>query len=43
MPAMLQPGFITLHGNQLEQLRAAVFDWLRNHPLDPLEQETFLV
>ncbi|GIZ53695.1 RecBCD enzyme subunit RecC [Noviherbaspirillum aridicola] len=43
MPDTLQPGFITLHGNQLEQLRAAVFDWLRMHPLGPLEQETFLV
>ncbi len=43
MPANLNPGFITLHGNQLEQLRSAVFDWLRKNPLDPLEQEIFLV
>ncbi|HJV74726.1 MAG TPA: exodeoxyribonuclease V subunit gamma [Noviherbaspirillum sp.] len=43
MSANLNPGFITLHGNQLEQLRAAVFDWLRAHPLAPLEQEIFLV
>jgi exodeoxyribonuclease V gamma subunit len=31
-----------LHGNQLEQLRAAVFEWLHNNPLDPLETEIFL-
>lgn len=43
MPANLNPGFLTLHGNQMEQLRAAVFDWLRNHPLEPLEQEIILV
>jgi exodeoxyribonuclease V gamma subunit len=34
---------LILHGNQMELLRAAVFDWLRNHPLGPLEQETVLV
>lgn len=27
----------------MEQLRAAVFGWLRANPLDPLEQETILV
>jgi exodeoxyribonuclease V gamma subunit len=27
----------------MEQLRAAVFGWLRSHPLAPLEQETILV
>jgi len=27
----------------MEQLRAAVFGWLRSHPLDPLEAETILV
>ena len=47
MPSMVTPsvtpGLIILHGNQLEQLRAAVFEWLRGHPLAPLEQETFLV
>jgi exodeoxyribonuclease V gamma subunit len=42
MPSLV-PGFITLHGNQLEHLRSAVFDWLQNNPLDPLEQEIFLV
>lgn len=41
--ASVTPGLIILHGNQLEQLRAAVFEWLRQHPLAPLESETFLV
>ncbi len=43
MSANLHPGFIALHGNQLEQLRAAVFTWLRANPLAPLEQEIILV
>ncbi len=43
MSAPLTPGLLILHGNQMEQLRAAVFAWLRQHPLAPLEQETLLV
>ncbi|AKU20607.1 exodeoxyribonuclease V subunit gamma [Massilia sp. NR 4-1] len=43
MHASVTPGLLILHGNQLEQLRAAVFQWLRAHPLAPLETETFLV
>ncbi|MGV3655641.1 MAG: exodeoxyribonuclease V subunit gamma, partial [Noviherbaspirillum sp.] len=43
MPSLITPGFLTLHGDHLEQLRAAVFQWLRDNPLDPLEQEIFLV
>ncbi|MES2536825.1 MAG: exodeoxyribonuclease V subunit gamma [Pseudomonadota bacterium] len=43
MPSDLSPGFLAIHGNQLEQLRAAVFSWLRNNPLAPLEQEILLV
>ncbi|OFA08528.1 exodeoxyribonuclease V subunit gamma [Duganella phyllosphaerae] len=39
----ITPGLLILHGNQMEQLRAAVFQWLHNHPLGPLEPETFLV
>ena len=39
----IHPGLIILHGNQLEQLRAALFGWLRAHPLGPLEFETILV
>ncbi|WP_267873627.1 exodeoxyribonuclease V subunit gamma [Massilia sp. Se16.2.3] len=43
MPSPITPGLLILHGNQMEMLRAAVFDWLRTHPLGPLEQETILV
>lgn len=43
MPSPIQPGLLILHGNQMELLRAAVFDFLRNHPLGPLEQEIMLV
>ncbi|GAB2844186.1 exodeoxyribonuclease V subunit gamma [Pseudoduganella ginsengisoli] len=39
----ITPGLLILHGNQLEQLRAAVFGWLQSHPLGPLETDTFLV
>ncbi len=43
MPLPVTPGLLILHGNELEQLRAAVFGWLRNNPLAPLETETILV
>jgi exodeoxyribonuclease V gamma subunit len=43
MPSPVTPGLLILHGNQMEQLRAAVFAWLRNNPLAPLEAETILV
>ncbi len=43
MPTSVTPGLLILHGNQMEQLRAAVFQWLRNHPLAPLESDIFLV
>jgi exodeoxyribonuclease V gamma subunit len=43
MTTPVAPGFLILHGNQLEQLRAAVFEWLRNNPLGPLESDIFLV
>ncbi|SHG67802.1 exodeoxyribonuclease V subunit gamma [Massilia sp. CF038] len=43
MPSPVTPGLLILHGNQMEQLRAAVFGWLRANPLGPLEQETILV
>ena len=43
MPSSLRPGLIALHGNQLEQLRDVVFDWMSQNPLDPLEEEIFLV
>ena len=43
MPSPITPGLLILHGNQMELLRSAVFDWLRSHPLGPLEEEVFLV
>jgi exodeoxyribonuclease V gamma subunit len=43
MPSPVTPGLLILHGNQMEQLRAAVFGWLRSHPLGALEAETILV
>jgi exodeoxyribonuclease V gamma subunit len=43
MPSPITPGLLILHGNQMELLRAAVFDWLRQHPLGPLEEEIILV
>jgi exodeoxyribonuclease V gamma subunit len=43
MSSPITPGLLILHGNQMELLRAALFDWLRNHPLGPLEEEIILV
>ncbi|MDB5754845.1 MAG: recC, partial [Massilia sp.] len=43
MASPVTPGLIILHGNQMEQLRAALFGWQRNHPLAPLEAEIILV
>jgi exodeoxyribonuclease V gamma subunit len=43
MTTSITPGLLILHGNQLEQLREAVFEWLRSQPLDPLEPEIVLV
>ncbi len=39
----IEPGFIVLHGDRLEWLSDAVLEWLREHPLQPLEEEIFLV
>ena len=39
----IRPGLLVLHGNRLELLRDAVFDWLARRPLEPLEEEVFLV
>ena len=41
--ASLQPGFMVVHGNRLEDLRDLAVTWMRQHPLDPLEDETILV
>ncbi|CAH0174316.1 RecBCD enzyme subunit RecC [Massilia sp. Bi118] len=43
MRSPISPGLLILHGNQMELLRAAVFDWLRANPLGPLEEEIILV
>ena len=43
MSEKIAPGLIVLHGNQLEQLRNVVFQWLHQHPLKPLEPDIFLV
>ena len=43
MPSAITPGLIILHGNQLEQLRSTVFQWVRQNPLDPLEPDIYLV
>lgn len=43
MPAPLTPGFMVLQGNQLEDLRDILVNWLNEHPLSPLEDECILV
>ena len=42
-PDSIKPGLAVLHGNRLETLRTLAIDWLRTHPLSPLESETVLV
>ncbi|MDR5901861.1 exodeoxyribonuclease V subunit gamma [Halomonas icarae] len=39
----LTPGFMVIHGNRLEALRGLAVEWMRRHPLAPLENETILV
>ncbi|MDY7114895.1 exodeoxyribonuclease V subunit gamma [Halomonas sp. SSL-5] len=39
----LEPGFMVIHGNRLEALRDLAVEWLRQHPLGPLEDEVILV
>lgn len=39
----ITPGFLLMQGNRLELLQQVVIDWLKQHPLAPLENETFLV
>lgn len=43
MTADIRPGLLVLHGNRLELLRDTVFAWIESHPLQPLEEEVFLV
>ncbi len=37
------PGFMVVHGNRMEELRALVIEWIRRHPLAPLDSEIILV
>ncbi|MCE9663253.1 exodeoxyribonuclease V subunit gamma [Halomonas sp. M5N1S17] len=39
----LTPGFMVVHGNRLEDLRGVAVEWMKRHPLAPLENETILV
>lgn len=39
----LEPGFLVIHSNQLEQLRALVVQFCQRYPLSPLELEQVLV
>ncbi|MEN9316669.1 MAG: exodeoxyribonuclease subunit gamma, partial [Pseudomonadota bacterium] len=41
--ASLPPGLILVHGNRIERLRGLLVEWMRRHPLAPLERETILV
>jgi len=43
LSGQIVPGFMVVHGNRLEDLRALAVEWLRRHPLAPLENEVFLV
>ena len=42
-PFSLQPGFMVVHGNRLEDLRDLVVDFVKHRPLPPLQPEVFLV
>ena len=39
----LAPGLMIIHGNRPETLRELAVDWMRAHPLAPLENEVILV
>jgi exodeoxyribonuclease V gamma subunit len=43
MPTEIQPGLLVLQGNRAELLAEALFEWVRRNPLQPLEEEIFLV
>ncbi|WP_429497885.1 exodeoxyribonuclease V subunit gamma [Robbsia andropogonis] len=42
-PPFLRPGFMVIHGNQPDALRALLVQWITRHPLGPLETEVVLV
>ena len=39
---VLQPGFVAFHSNRSEDLAQVVINWVRRHPLNPLEEEIIL-
>lgn len=39
----LTPGLAVIHANRLENLRELTVSWIRQHPLQPLENEVILV
>ena len=43
MTSEIRPGLLVLHSNRLESLRDTVSSWLSRTPLEPLEEEIFLV
>lgn len=42
-PTVLQPGFLAFHSNRAEDLAEIVINWMRRHPLNPMEEEIVLV
>ncbi len=40
---VLQPGFLAFHSNRAEDLAEVVINWIRRHPLNPMEDEVILV
>lgn len=42
-PIVLQPGFIAFHSNRSEDLAEVLINWIRRHPVNPLEEEIILV
>ena len=43
MPSDIQTGLIALHSNRSETLASTVCAWLRERPLQPLEEDIILV
>jgi exodeoxyribonuclease V gamma subunit len=43
MTSNLAPGLLAIHSDRMEHLRDTVFEWLGANPVQPLEQEVFLV
>ncbi len=40
---VISPGLSIIHSNRMEDLRTVAIHWIRDHPLDPLENELFIV